>query len=512
MRNKQYITDIKVSSRRDLADEYRSPFHKLKLAAVEMTHSPALGAYGYIDCMSMNYGNSNQLRNISNSGTNVLTNPSDFKDYKKGGEVEYTYNANGGMTQYLNKGISAIRYNRLNLLEQIDIKNPVAETRNEYTYTVTGAKLKVVHRRNPAYSNNPVIGSDVSSGSLTEKATVDYVGNKIYKNGALEKILTENGYYENGKYYFYIRDHLGSNRIVADQSGIVEQSTQYYPFGMVMEETGREKQAFKFGGKEEETMHGLNLYDFEARQLDKVIPRFTTMDPLATGYYSVSPYALWLNNPLRVVDPDGMDVLEINSQGKIVNRIKDETQDDFYIVDKDADGNYRRIYKTDNNGNTILDENGNPVFNSISFDYGTVSDVRMQTVNMNEHSNVTQAKLTIFEVKGDNNATQLFEFLGNTGVTTNVEWSHIQIGYENSGRNIVGSTENGYNFSAINDYVLQTGYTIRQDNHSHVYSSHVSDADKNHAGRVHRKFPNVKLNNYYKGIYTPYNSKGAIKK
>jgi hypothetical protein len=35
----------------------------------------------------------------------------------------------------------------------------------------------------------------------------------------------ENGYYENGMYYFYIRDHLGNNRIVADLYGNAEQST-----------------------------------------------------------------------------------------------------------------------------------------------------------------------------------------------------------------------------------------------------------------------------------------------
>jgi RHS repeat-associated protein len=262
--------------------------------------------YGRIDYLTMNYGNTNQLQNINDSGENVLSNPSDFKDYKKGSEVEYAYNANGAMTQDLNKGISEIRYNRLNLPQRIDINNPVAEARNEYTYTVTGAKLRVVHRWNPAYPNSPTVGLAVNAGSLTEKKTTDYVGNKIYTNGVLEKILTENGYYENGMYYFYIRDHLGNNRIVADQTGNVEQSTQYYPFGMVMTETNREKQAFKFGGKELDMMNGLNLYEFVARGYDPVVGRFTTPDPLAEKYPGVSPYAYCMNNPLRYIDPTGM--------------------------------------------------------------------------------------------------------------------------------------------------------------------------------------------------------------
>jgi RHS repeat-associated protein len=260
-----------------------------------------------IDDLTMNYGSSNQLRNINDSGINDLKNPSDFKDYKKGSAEEYFYNANGAMTRDLNKGISEIQYDRLNLPKRIDIINPVAEARNEYTYTTAGVKLSVVHRWNPAYSNTPVTGSAVNAGSLTEKITFDYAGNKIYKNGVLEKILTENGYYENGKYYFYIRDHLGNNRLVADQTGNVEQSTQYYPFGMIITETNREKHAFKFGGKDLDVMNSLNLYDFVAREYDPVTGRYLTPDPLAEKYYSVSPYAYCLNNPVRLIDPDGRD-------------------------------------------------------------------------------------------------------------------------------------------------------------------------------------------------------------
>jgi len=39
-------------------------------------------------------------------------------------------------------------------------------------------------------------------------------------------------YIKNGKYYFYVKDHLGNNRVVVDLERSVRQSTQYYPFGM----------------------------------------------------------------------------------------------------------------------------------------------------------------------------------------------------------------------------------------------------------------------------------------
>ncbi|GAB6013520.1 RHS repeat-associated core domain-containing protein, partial [Viscerimonas tarda] len=54
-------------------------------------------------------------------------------------------------------------------------------------------------------------------------------------------------------------------------------------------------------------MFGLGLYDFEARQLDGY-GGFTSMDPLAEKYYSISPYAYCANNPLKYVDPDGREV------------------------------------------------------------------------------------------------------------------------------------------------------------------------------------------------------------
>lgn len=64
-------------------------------------------------------------------------------------------------------------------------------------------------------------------------------------------------------------------------------------------------QPYKYSGKELDTSHGLNLYDFSARHYDGTVPRFTTVDPLAEKHYSWSPYVYCLNNPLRFIDPDG---------------------------------------------------------------------------------------------------------------------------------------------------------------------------------------------------------------
>jgi hypothetical protein len=84
-------------------------------------------------------------------------------------------------------------------------------------------------------------------------------------------ILTDNGYldYVENKYYFYVRDHLGNNRVVTDLNLQSVQSTQYYPFGMTMDiSLGQAKQPYKFGGKELDVSFGVNMSDYSARHID----------------------------------------------------------------------------------------------------------------------------------------------------------------------------------------------------------------------------------------------------
>jgi RHS repeat-associated protein len=170
-----------------------------------------------------------------------------------------------------------------------------------------------VQKWNPNYSTAPVIGSAITVSVLTANKTTDYIGNMIYENGTLKRILIDGGYIEGGAYYYYLTDHLGNNRLVANASGIPVQKTHYYPFGMAFAESQppnetQVKQPYKYNGKELDQMHGLNQYDYAARYYDPAIARFTTIDPKAEKYYSISPYAYCANNPVRYTDPDGQEI------------------------------------------------------------------------------------------------------------------------------------------------------------------------------------------------------------
>ena len=226
----------------------------------------------------------------------------DFSDHQN----EYLYDGNGNLTKDLNRGVSQIQYNVLNLPIRIDIKNPLSEARNEYLYRSDGEKSRVIHRWNPNYSVAPVIGSGISESSLTMSDTTDYVGTFEYEGGVLKRIETENGYIEDGRYVYYVRDHLGSIRRLSSHR-VGSEGLNYYPYGMLWRSEGAlSEQRYLYTGKEYDRMHGLNLYDYGARFYDPSLGRFTTVDPMAEKYYSLSPYVYCGNNPTRFIDPSGM--------------------------------------------------------------------------------------------------------------------------------------------------------------------------------------------------------------
>ncbi len=268
--------------------------------------------YGLIDKLTMDYtGTGNQLKSVSDEAANILiSESSDFKDkVSPAGTVEYTYNANGAMKSDLNKGITQIQYNSLNLPRAIEIANSSVSGRIKYTYSAGGVKLRTIHETDMNVQNATVMAVAPFSTETTSTETTDYVGNIIYKDNVLNRILVDGGYIEGGVYHYYMTDHLGNNRVVVNASGTITQRNHYYPFGTAFAEKydDGKNQPYKYNGKELDQMHGLNLYDYSARYYESAIGRFTSIDPHAENYYSWSPYVYVGNNPLKYIDPTGMD-------------------------------------------------------------------------------------------------------------------------------------------------------------------------------------------------------------
>ena len=112
---------------------------------------------------------------------------------------------------------------------------------------------------------------------------------------------------------YYDCDHLSNIRQVREadgsRSGEVIQKINYYPFGAQFCDgvAVSNVQSRKYNGKEYDNMHGLNTYDYGARQYNPVTVRWDRMDPLCEKYYDVSPYNYCRNNPILYFDKNGCE-------------------------------------------------------------------------------------------------------------------------------------------------------------------------------------------------------------
>jgi RHS repeat-associated protein len=140
----------------------------------------------------------------------------------------------------------------------------------------------------------------------------------------LSYITHEEGHLEpSGAYKYYLKDHLGSVRLVVNTTGTggtIEQQTDYYPFGMTIAEYNGSVIDYRYNGKELQddliNTKKLDWYDYGARFYDPQIGRFHTIDPMAEDFPSWAPYHYVHNNPIVLVDPSGMSATKYEDEDK----------------------------------------------------------------------------------------------------------------------------------------------------------------------------------------------------
>lgn len=238
----------------------------------------------------------------------------------------YSYDAAGNLT---NDGTQAFAYDAENKIKTV---NGVSDV---YRYDgggnrvrknfATGEKVRMV------YSGGQLIAEyDLNNGSLKRE----------YVYGAKGLVAT----IEAGTGTRYTTsDHLGSPRVVTNSSAGVVSRHDYMPFG---EELGsavggrtpgmgfvvNDGVRQKFTSKERDSETGLDY--FGARYYRSTIGRFTSPDPLLSSGRSAQPQS-WnrvtyvLNNPLRLIDPDGMEGIEAQQvvevgKDKVINKKLEE--------------------------------------------------------------------------------------------------------------------------------------------------------------------------------------------
>ena len=149
------------------------------------------GSRTRIDGLSYNYGSTNQLKSVEDNGHD--------EGFKNGIAVttEYNYDENGNMEYDLNKGVVGVRYNYLNLPEEVAL---YGNKKVQYTYDAAGNKLK-----KRVLEGNTVVND------------LDYVGVAQYEDNHLSFLWTDEGrVIKNGndyEYEYYLTDHQGNTRL-----------------------------------------------------------------------------------------------------------------------------------------------------------------------------------------------------------------------------------------------------------------------------------------------------------
>ncbi|MDP9961965.1 DUF6443 domain-containing protein [Chryseobacterium lathyri] len=291
---------------------------------------------------------------LGNQAVKIKDNSNNKTGYEGTMGSAINYDLNGNMKSMMDKQITGINYNYLNLPNTVDIGLDPITTQIKTKYRADGIKLR-------KESTKTMIGV---AGATWTKETTDYLDGFQYLNktssdgGAIEMFSTvpmetnralemqafslipievdptptdpiiknphnpelqffptAEGFYDYQRkmYIYQYKDHLGNIRVSYTRNNTtgsleITDANDYYPFGMNHLKTGNaifgagKYQNYKYNGKE---IQETGMYDYGARFYMPDIGRWGVVDPKAELMRRWSPYNYAFDNPIRFIDPDG---------------------------------------------------------------------------------------------------------------------------------------------------------------------------------------------------------------
>ncbi|WP_423740188.1 RHS repeat domain-containing protein [Flavobacterium columnare] len=237
----------------------------------------------------------------------------------------------------------------------------------------------------PIQFGDPIKPADVTAGD-------GFVG-----NGLFEKDI-----------FYYHNDHLGSTSYISTMNGQLSQHVEYIAFGEVLfeEHSSSFSMPYLFNGKELDRETNLTYYG--ARYLDMKTSLWLNVDPLAEEFPNASSYVYCLNNPIKLIDPDGKapnsPIYDSQSGKYLGNDSQGFLKGEILFMDK---AKYQELSKSSKNG--IIDHT-NAVKNSTA-----ISNLAS-----------TENNLRLFNTASDHIVKTLYKFFYHIDPTKELALGRIQ--------------------------------------------------------------------------------------
>ncbi|MHB8378252.1 MAG: RHS repeat-associated core domain-containing protein, partial [Dehalococcoidia bacterium] len=197
-------------------------------------------------------------------------------------------------------GASIYTYDAENRLISMPDATAGVDTFDTYTYDAGGSLLM---RRMADGSSTVYIGG-VYEASYSAGGVLTGVV-KYYPFGGRNVAMRDAA----GAMHYLLADHLGSTVGMMGALGNIQALQAYWPYGAVRSSTTITQTDKLFTGQRQEPADpaGLGLYDYRARFYSTLVGRFVSADSVTND--GLNRYTYVRNNPLRLVDPSGLDAV-----------------------------------------------------------------------------------------------------------------------------------------------------------------------------------------------------------
>ena len=166
-----------------------------------------------------------------------------------------------------------------------------------YVYLADGSKYSALKGDGTGfvYEGSFIYSEDVDGNLKLE--SIPFNGGRFISNSSGELLPR-----------YFITDHLGSVRGILNENFDIEEQNDYYQFGKHIDDPNSQlsDNRYHYNGKENQEFFDLPYLDYGARLYDPHICRWLAPDPLVEKYPNISPYVFCANNPVNLIDPNGL--------------------------------------------------------------------------------------------------------------------------------------------------------------------------------------------------------------